>query len=456
MTANVIHNKPLASRRHAPGPKGHFFVGSLPDFSRDPLGFLDLCAREYGDVVEMRVPNQLAFVVYHPDQIEELLVAKSRNFIKAESLRLRPFRLLLGNGLLTSEGDFWRRQRRLAQPAFHRERIAGYADAMVGYTRRMLDTWKAGQTLDVHREMMRLTLEVVAKTLFDAEIAGDAEDVGEALEVAMDRFSSQGSLVRALDNYLPTPGWLRLKRAAARLDRLIYGMIEQKRKSNRAGDDLLSMLLAARDEDGSHMTDKQLRDEALTLFLAGHETTALALSWTFYLLGQNPEVETRLADEVRSVLAGREPGAADVTRLQYTGQVIKETMRLYPPAWSIGREAIEDCEIGGYYVPARSQVFAVQWTTHRDPRFFNAPGEFNPGRWTEDFEKNLPRFAYMPFGGGARICIGNQFAMMEAVLILATVIQRFSLELVPGQTVTPWPSITLRPASGIRVSLHQR
>jgi cytochrome P450 len=319
----------------------------------------------------------------------------------------------------------------------------------------MLDTWREGQTLDVHREMMRLTLEVVAKTLFGAEMS-DADGVGEALEVAMDRFSSQGSLVRALDNYLPTPGWLRLKKAAARLDRLIYGLIEQRRESTQDGADLLSMLLSARDEDGSHMTDQQLRDEAMTLFLAGHETTALALSWSFYLLGQNPEAEAALAREVRSVLGGREPEAADAPRLHYTGQIIRESMRLYPPAWSIGREAIDDCELGGYFVPRRSQVFAVQWTTHRDPRFFDDPLAFKPERWTSEFQESLPRFAYLPFGGGPRICIGNQFATMEATLILAAVARRFRLRLASDEPITPWPSITLRPKQGVKVRVEEQ
>lgn len=438
-----------------PGPPGLFLVGNFLEFSRDPLGFLTRCATEYGDVALMRAGRLNSYIINNPDYIEEVLVAKSRNFIKDRFLNLRMFRLLLGNGLLTSDGDFWRRQRRLAQPAFHRERVANYARVMVDYTGRMLDSWREGELRDIHQSFMELTLEIVAKTLFDADVRENAGEVGESLEIAMDRFASQGSIVRMLDNFLPTPGRIRYQRAVRRLEKIVYRFIDEHRQSGRDAGDLLSMLLAARDEDGGRMSDRQVRDEVMTIFLAGHETTALALSWAWYLLALNPGAERKLMAEI-DALSGEAPGVTDLGRLTYAGCVIKEAMRLYPPAWGIGREAIADCEIGGYRVRAGSQVFMVQWTMHRNPRYFEDPEEFRPERWTEDFEKRLPRFAYFPFGGGPRLCIGNSFAIMEAVLILATIAQRFKLALAPGQTVTPWPSVTLRPKTGIKMILGRR
>jgi cytochrome P450 len=423
----------MAKAQVPPGPRGNFLFGNFLDFSRDPLGFLSLCAKEYPDVALMRVGRLNSYILNNPDHIEEVLGAKSRYFRKDRFLNLRLFRLLLGNGLLTSDGDFWRRQRRLAPP----------------------ESWRDGDERDIHHSFMELTLEIVAKTLFDADVRGKAGEVGEALEVAMDRFASQGSIVRMLDNFLPTPGRIRYQRAVRRLEEIIYRFIDEHRQSGRDAGDLLSMLLAARDEDGSQMSDRQLRDEVMTIFLAGHETTALALSWTFYLLALNPGTERKLMAELDQ-LSGKAPGISDLGRLSYTERVIKEAMRLYPPAWSIGREAIEECEIGGYNLPPGTQVYMIQWTMHRNPRYFEDPEEFRPERWTEDFEKRLPRFAYFPFGGGPRLCIGNSFAIMEAVLILATIAQRFKLTLAPAQTITPWPSVTLRPKTGIRMRLDRR
>ena len=374
-----------------------------------------------------------------------MLVKNNRNFIKDRVTRSELS--ILGDGLLTSDGDFWRRQRRLAQPAFHRERVENYAKTMVSYTERMLEDWKVGEERDVHRDMMGLTLEIVAKTLVDADIAGDAEKVGEALGEIMAHFSDQGSgvFLRMIPDSVPTPSNLRFRRANKRLEEFIYGIIEKRRRSGRDTGDLLSMLLHARDEDGSRMSDKQLRDELMTIVMAGHETTAIALSWTFYLLGKHPEVEEKLCSELEATLDGRPPTVEDLPRLSYTDAVIKESMRLYPPAWAIGREALEDCEIGGFHVPAKTQLFISQYVVHHDPRYFENPEAFAPERWADDLEKRLPKFAYFPFGGGPRLCIGQSFARMEAALLLATIVQNFRLE--PVAWTTPDPTAFHNPPS---------
>ena len=316
-----------------PGPAGRPMVGNLLDYSRDPLGFLTRCSREYGDVARLRFPGPPAYLISHPDHIEHVLVKNNRNFIKDRYTRaeLR----ILGNGLLVNEGDFWRRQRRLAQPAFHRRRVEAYGETMVSYTDRMTGGWRHGEARDVHREMMRLTLEIVTKTLIDAALSSEAEGVGESLGVIMDRSSDQGSGVfwRMIPESIPTPGNVRYRRATRRLDGIIHAIVAERRQSGADTGDLLSMLLHAEDEDGNRMSDRQLRDEVMTIILAGHETTAIALSWTWYLLGNHPEAEAKLTAELEEVLDGRAPTVEDLPRLPYADAVIKESMRLYPPAW---------------------------------------------------------------------------------------------------------------------------
>ncbi len=359
---------------------------------------------------------------------------------------------------MTSEGEFWRRQRRLSQPAFHRKRINAYGEVVVSYAERMLKRWREEETRDVHQEMMRLLLEVVAKVLFDAEI-DRAEEVGKALGRVAKRFDEQGSakLLRLLLGPLPTPTDLRFRRAVEQLDELIYAIIDERRTSGKDTGDLLSMLLCARDEEGERMSDKQLRDEVITLLLAGHETTALALSWTWYLLSLHHEVEAKLLEELQEVLGDRAPTVDHLPRLRYTEMVIKESMRLYPPAWGVSREAIGECEIGGYRVPAGTQLLILLWAMHRDPQYFQDPEAFDPARWEGSLAKRLPKHAYLPFGAGPRICIGNSFAMTEAVLLLATIAKGFWLKLVPEQQrVIPQPSTTLRPRGGLRMLLQRR
>lgn len=415
----------------APGPPGRPLLGNLLEFGADPLGFFSDCAR-YGDIVPLNIAGWPALFLNHPDHFENVLLTNNRNFIK-HTFFWRHVPEIFGKGLLTNEGSPWLRQRRLMQPSFHRERIASYAATMRAYTQRMLDGWKPGPR-DVHADLMKLTMEIATKTLFGSDLSEkDAAEISAAFNDAIVEIANRFRRVFRIPRWVPIPSNRRYARAVARLDRLIYGIIEEKRRSESGGDDLLTMLLEVRDDDGSRMDTKQVRDEAITIFLAGHETTAIALSWTFYLLAQHP--------------------AADTTDL---GNVIQESMRLYPPAYAFGREALEDCQIGGQHVPAKTTIFMAPWVSHRDPRWFADPLEFRPQRWKNDFAKTLPRFAYLPFGGGPRICIGNNFAMMEAQIVLEETLKRYRLELPPGQTITPFPSITLRPKQGMPMDVVSR
>ena len=455
--ANAARNPGISSPL-PPGPRGNLLTGNLSDYAPDQLGFLRRCVREYGDVVRLRFLNVPIYLLNHPDHIEYVLVGNNRNFIKdrAERSGLR----FLGQGLLTNEGEPWRRQRRLAQPAFHRQRISAYGATMVESAEQMLDSsWRDGETRDVQEDMSRLTLRIVSSTLFGASMTEELEEeVGDALAVVMGRFT--GGILFKVPEMVPTPANLRFRRAIRRLESIIYGIIRERRRGAPGEDagDLLSMLLAARDEaSGEGMSDKQLRDEVLTVFLAGHETTALNLSWTWHLLAGNPRAEEDLHEELRTVLGGRAPTMSDLPNLPRTDAVIKESTRLYPPVWGFGREALHDCEIGGYRVPRGTQVIVSQWIMHRDARYFEDPESFRPERWTDGSTDGLPKYAYFPFGGGPRLCIGQSFAKMEAVLLLATVAQRFRLSHVPGrETVEPLPSLTLRPKDGLHMVLEER
>jgi cytochrome P450 len=438
-----------------PGPKGHPILGVMPEFNRDTLAFITRC-KEFGDVVRSRFLYIHAYFLYHPDDIEYVVSTNAKNFIKSRTLRSPFFQRLVGNGLLTSEGEVWRRQRRLAQPAFHRQRISAYGDVMADYAQRMISVWQEGEVRDIHRDMMRLTLEIVVKTLFNAEVSEDADKVGRVLARIVKPFASQATVKWILDNRLPTPMHRRFFGAAKEIDDIVYRIIAERRSSGSDQGDLLSMLLQEHDDDGTQMSDKQLRDEVMTLFLAGHETTALTLSWTWYLLAQNLEVERKLHAELDEVLSGRPPKMSDLPRLQYTEMIVRESMRLYPPAYGLGREAVEECEIGGFRVPRKAQVFMFQWVTQRDSRYFSEPERFYPERWTEEFANSLPKYAYFPFGGGPRACIGNYFAMMEIVLVLATMGQRFRFSLLPDYPVSLLPAMSLRPRDGIRVRVENR
>jgi cytochrome P450 len=453
MIANV-KGKARASR--PPGPKGTPIMGVMRDFNRDQLAFIERCRDEHGDIVWMRFLYVPALFLYHPDDVEDVLVTNARNFIKSMSLRSNFFQRLVGNGLLTSQGEEWKRQRRLSQPAFHRERVASYGQVMVDYSNRLTAKWNEGESRDIHRDMMRLTLEIVVQCLFSADVSTDVDEVGATLKELVKPFASQATLGWILNNRLPTPAHLRFHALARKIDKVVYRIISERRASGEDKGDLLSMLLAARDEDGSQMSDRQLRDEVMTLFLAGHETTALTLAWSWYLLGTHSEAEEKFHAELEEVLGDRSPTFADLPRLKFTEQIAKECMRLYPPAYGLGREAINDCEIGGYRVPAGTQVFMFQWATQRDSRFYEEPQAFRPERWTEDFIEQLPKYAYFPFGGGPRVCIGASFAMMEVILCLAAIGQKFRLELDPDHPVSIYPAMSLRPKDGIKVVVKRR
>jgi cytochrome P450 len=441
---------------YPPGPRRVLPLAGLFAYRRGPLPFFQKLAERYGDISYFRLGPQQAYFFNHPDFIKDILVTNHQNFMKG--LALQRAKRLLGEGLLTSEGDFHRRQRRLAQPAFHRHRITSYADVMTASAAQTSQGWRDGETLDISEEMMRLTLGIVGKTLFDADVASDAQEVGEAMAVAMDLFNTLTLPFFNLLQKLPLPQFRRFDNARLRLDAIIFRLIEERRRSGRDHGDLLSMLLLAQDTkgDGGQMTNAQLRDELMTIFLAGHETTANAMTWTWYLLSQNPEVESKLHQEIDEVLGGRVPGFDDVARLKYTEMVLAESMRLYPPAWALGRMALNDFEIGGYVVPKNSLVLMSQYVMHRDPRYFANPSRFDPERWTPEAREARPQFSYFPFGGGPRRCIGEGFAWMEGILLLATLTQQWQMRLVPNHPVELKPVMTLRPKHGMRMIVTRR
>jgi cytochrome P450 len=431
-------------------------LGLLPELNRDALGLLTHCTRDYGDLVHIRLGLTPTLVVGHPDLVEEVLVTRNHDFRK--SLSTRRLDTLLGKGLLLSEGDFWLRQRRLMQPAFHRERVVKMGEAMVRSTSEVTSVWRDGEIRAINEEMIEITLRIVARTLFGTEVGEDLARIRRSSPAMNDHFRSRlYSLLILLPDSVPTPGNLRYAAARRDLEQLVYRIIAERRASGELGDDLLGMLLAARDDAGRGMDDHQLRDEVMTLLLAGHDTTALALTWAWVLLARNPDAACRLHAELDAVLQRRLPTSADVAQLRYTGHVIAETLRLYPTAWAIGRESVRDTQIGGERVPKGTTVLIVPWSIHRDPRFYDAPDQFRPERWADGLAERLPRYAYLPFGGGQRVCIGSSFAQLEAALVLASIAQRFELELGDAsQSVEPWPVVTLRTREDVPMRLHCR
>ena len=441
-----------------PGPKGLPVVGVAFEVRGDPLGAMRRYAREYGDIVRFPVMMQERILLNHPDFIEQVLVVQQSKFHKSELTRRITGRML-GQGLLISEGNFWRRQRRLAQPAFHRARVNEYAATMAEIAQSHIAQWRDGEARNVSQDMMGLTLDIAVRTLFGTALPGEADQVGRAMTFLM-RYSlrRQRMPVRIPETW-PTPNNRRANQELAFMDSLVYRIISERQAGNGNAaphNDLLALLMDAMDEDGSHMTSQQLRDETMTLFIAGHETTSQMLSWTWYALSRNPAVEARLHEELHGVLAGRAPEVGDLQRLPYLQAVMNESLRLYPPAYILARTAIEPCQIGGYDMPVGATILISQWVTHRDPRFYDDPDTYRPERWLDGLMQRLPAGAYFPFGDGPRRCIGQGFALMEAAIVIAMVAQKFRLQLVPGHEVVPEPLVTLRPRQGIRMTLHAR
>lgn len=456
MAANPNGN----GREKPSGPRDFMGMRTIGAMRENPLALMQAVHRKYGDVVHQTLLFNKVYFITHPDHVGHVLHENHRNYKRGPDYR--KLRRLLGNGLVTNDGESWLKQRRLMQPAFHRRRIAGFGETMIAETEKMLDGWAAaasdGQPLDVSSEMMRVTLNIVSRVMFGADVQDDAERLEPLITVAQREARKRMYVLVDPPEWVPLPGIRRAKSARETIDEVVQRFIDSRRRSNAPqGEDLLSMLLEARDEEtGEAMADDQLRDEVRTIFLAGHETTANALTWTFYLLARNPAAAAKLRAELDHVLNGRPPAVADAPQLTYTTMVIQESMRLLPPVWSLSRQAVDDDEIGGYTIPAGSVVIMSQFLTHRHPDFWEDPEAFVPERFAPEREKERHRFAYFPFGGGPRLCIGNNFAMLEAQLLLATIAQKYELDLVPDHPVDLEPLITLRPRYGVMVTLRPR
>jgi enediyne biosynthesis protein E7 len=442
----------MNTRQIAPGPRGDLLLGNLREFRRDVVGLMLRSAQEYGNVVRFHLGPFVVHLLNHPDHVEHVLQSGARNYDKATRSSAK-IRAISGDSLLTSNGELWKRQRRLMQPSFHRQRIAGMAAEMIGFTDAMLQRWQThlanGEALDIAAEMMRLTYSIVGKTLLGADVGGDATAIERAMETMLAHtYRSWGNLVD-VPAFIPTPSNVRFRHALQAVDQIVYRIIaEHRADGSTTNSNLLSVLLQVRDEQtGDGLSDNELRNETITFLLAGHETTANALAWTFYLLSQNPEVEQQLRAELSAVLSGRAPTVEDLAHLTLTTMVIQEAMRLYPPIWAIERRAIADDVIGGFHIPADSSVVISPYVLHRNENFWPDAERFDPTRFN-----SRPR-AYIPFGSGPRFCIGNEFAMMEARLIVPMVMQACHLELAQGYAAELQPSITLRPKNGLRMNV---
>ncbi|MFZ0345079.1 MAG: cytochrome P450 [Nitrososphaeraceae archaeon] len=468
-----------------PGPTYKMPGKLLRQFIHDPINTLSTIAREYGDISYFKLGPEHVYLINNPDYIEKVLIYDHRNFKKGK--RLQTAKTILGEGLVTSEGDFHNRQRRLIQPIFHPKQIMTYSNIMTDYAVRVRNRWNDGAIVDISEEMMRLTLGIICKSVLNYDVESEAQEVGKALTTVR-KYSKrlQSPIGHVLDKIPILPAPRRAREARKELDSLVYGLISDRRQQEesdndkRYDDDLLSRLMQAQESNiadhvshngfpststsNEKMSDKQVRDEVMTIFIAGHETTSNALTWTFYLLSQYPDVERKLHDEIELVLGNnssnnagnRIPTADDIPKLQYTERVLRESMRLYPPVWTMGRYVENDYSVGEYTIPAGSSILMSQYVMHHDPRYYEKPEEFNPNRWTDDFNAHLPRFSYFPFGGGIRGCIGESFAWMEGILIIATIAQEWSMRLVSSQRIKLDPAITLRSRYGMKMKLLQR
>jgi cytochrome P450 len=470
--------------RYPPGPTYKIPGKLIRQFIHDPIKALSTISQKYGDISCFKLgPKQHVYLINNPDYIEKVLIYDHKNFKKGK--RLQVAKTLLGEGLVTSEGDFHNRQRRLIQPIFHPRQIMAYAKIVTDYAIRFRDRWKDEDTLDVSQEMMQLTLGIICKSVLNYDVESQAKQVGKALTTTRNYSKRlQSPIGHVLDKIPILPAPRGAREAKKELDSLVYGLISDRRRQqesdNKNYDDLLSRLLQAQDSNNSagpissnsaqsssngKMSDKQVRDEIMTIFIAGHETTANALTWTFYLLSQYPDIEKKLHDEIDSVLGAIDSNrdvnskiltAEDIPKLEYTEKVLRESMRLYPPVWTMGRYVENNYNVGEYTIPAGSSILMSQYLMHHDPRYYEEPEQFNPDRWTPEFKTHSPRFSYFPFGGGIRGCIGEPFAWMEGILIIATIAQMWTMRLVPSQRIKLDPAITLRPKYGMKMKLIQR
>jgi cytochrome P450 len=463
---------------YPPGPSYKMRPAKLVrEFLHDPIRMLQRISSKYGDISYFKLGRQSVYLINSPDYIEKVLVYDHRNFRKGKRLQLA--KALLGEGLVTSEGDLHNRQRRIIQPIFHPKQITTYGKIITDYATRLNQKWKDGDTLDILKEMMELTLSIICKSVLDYDVESEAEDVGKALTICRNYSKRlQSPLGHILDKIPILPNVKGARKAREELDDLVYGLIKERRQSPEYGvtsyDDLLTRLLQAQDTTepkptfgskstssaatpSSGMSDTQVRDEVMTIFIAGHETTANTLTWTFYLLSQNPDIEKKLLAELLTEIDGnRTPTVDDIPKLTFTEKVLRESMRLYPPVWLIGRSVDNDYTLGKYTVPAGSTIMMSQYVMHHDPRYFNDPDRFDPERWSSEAKSSLPRFSYFPFGGGIRGCIGEPFAWMESILVLASIARQWKMSLVPGHHVELDPAITLRPKYGVKMKLGRR
>jgi cytochrome P450 len=438
------------------GPAGSLLMGCGDEFKKDPLDFFTHCQQQYGDFVPFRIGVFPCVLVSDPEMIHEVLVSRAEDFFKETGVKNN--RAFFGDGLLNSEGEYWKRQRRLASPSFSPRALENYSLTMVDHTNALLKKWQDGAVVDIQAEMMSLTLSIAGRTLFDIEL-----DVTQGT-LQKDLIDSQHYLMERMDDFIamifpewvPFPVNIHLLQSIKNVDEVIYKLIRERRTDTKGRTDLLSTLIDVRDDDGSGLTDRQIRDEVFTLFFAGHETTALTLTWTLHLLSQNPQVEERLLAELKEVIGDRRAVADDFHKLPYMDKVIRESMRVRPPVWAFGRQCIADCEIGGYPIPKGTTILMSQWVCNRKELYFKDPERFDPDRWTKEFSQNLPKFAYFPFGGGPRVCIGNNFAMLEGMLLLSSIMQDFHLTAVPDHPVVLQPAVTLKPKHGIKLKLTRR
>ncbi len=443
----------------ASGPQGQFLLGSIGNFRSDPLTFLQQTAQEYGPVARFRLANVVFILVSHPDGIQQVLQGNNHNYIKGEFFD--PVRQMAGDGLFASEGSHWLRQRRLMQPAFHSQRIAGFAEIMVRQTEQMLDKWNhlvtSGDAVDVSQEFTELTMRIIAETMFSTLLADDIHRISDSLALLLSDLDFRFQVPFYPRIGFPTPRNLRAQKALHTVDEVLYAIINQRRQNSETHNDLLQMLMDARDEDtGESMTDQDLRDELITMFVAGHETTAVLLTWLFHILSTEPEWESRLVGEVTTALQGRSAGFEDLPNFPTLRMAIDETLRLYPPVWITNRNAVRADEICGYRIQAGEVVGISPFVTHRQPEFWPNPEHFDPLRFSPEQIAERPRFAYLPFGGGPRQCIGNNFALVEAQLIFATLTPRFQLRAIPERPVIFAPSATLRPKDGLWMRVEKR